>query len=481
MSPISRPPRRQARRVRRATYGPIGHAARQQPLFRADDNGDGVSLPSRLFGGTETEGWGRAFDSFRRLNEDAFRALALTPRFDGTARGPQLKLYPNGSVGAIPLRSGTSGHVVAGFVVRPRFGWSGVGSILSNIGWHASLEVLSLPLVPGSGREVPPWVLAGPVLVRLKALLDALKRGFDFRIDTLRAPRGTILWSQYIRHSLPTGQWQRRPSRFPDLSADPLVRGAVRWTIERILEELTIAGGHDLVALELEHQAHRLLDKLRDAARVYPRPELLRRAAGNDVLLQAVVRSGLDAIGWVRDERGLGGGRQMDGLAWSMALDRLWENHVEAQVRDEVRRTGGTLRVGRRGETLTALHWSDPSHRSLGHLLPDMVVLRGDSVWIIDAKYKAHFAEIDEAGWRRLSDNIRESHRADIHQVLAYASLFDASDIRATLAYPLRYATWRALKARGRDRPVARIFDARRQITLELWGLPFGALEEWPG
>jgi hypothetical protein len=87
-----------------------------------------------------------------------------------------------------------------------------------------------MPLVPGSGREVPPWVLAGPVLARLRALLDTLKRGFEFRSETLRAPRGTILWSEYLRHSLPTGRWHQIPSRFPDLSSDPLIRGAIRWT-----------------------------------------------------------------------------------------------------------------------------------------------------------------------------------------------------------------------------------------------------------
>jgi hypothetical protein len=272
---------------------------------------------------------------------------------------------PDGHVGAIPLRSGTSGHVVAGFVVRPRFGWSGVGSILAHTGWHAAPAILSMPLVPGSGREVPPWVLAGPVLARLQRLLDALKRGFDFRTDTLRAPRGTIVWPRYIRESIATGRWHHVPSRLPDLSSDPILRGAVRWTLERVLQELVIVGGDDRIAVDLERDAHRLLERVNDVPRVYPRPELLRRVAGSDSLLEETLRGGLDAIGWVRDERGLGGGRQMDGLAWSMPLDRLWEHHVEACVREEVRRTGGVVRTGRSGETVTPLHWTDPSHRSL--------------------------------------------------------------------------------------------------------------------
>jgi hypothetical protein len=93
----------------------------------------------------------------------------------------------------------------------------------------------------------------------------------------------------------------------------------------------------------------------------------------------------------------------------------------------------------------------------------------------VDAKYKSHFAEIDESGWRRMADDIRESHRSDLHQVLAYTSLFDAEEITATLAYPLRRQTWLALKARGLDRSVADVFHGQRHISVELWGLPFGA------
>lgn len=384
-------------------------------------------------------------------------------------------MRPSGHAGAIPLRSGTTGQVVAGFVVRPRFGWSGVGSILANTGWHASPDILSMPLVPGSGREVPSWVIAGPVIARLRALLEQLKRGFDFRDETLRSPRGTIQWGRYLRESLPSGRWHHVPSRFPDLSSDPLLRGAVRWTLERVLQELLLVGGDDRVALGLRTDALRLLERLSDVSPVYPRPELVRRIAGGDPLIENTVRSGLDAIGWVRDERGLGGGREMDGLAWSLPLERLWEDHVAAVVQERVRQEGGVMRVGRRGETVTPLHWSDPSHRSLGHLVPDIVVTRPNAVWVVDAKYKAHMAEIDETGWRRMADDIRESHRADVHQSLAYAALFDTPTVKATLAYPLKAATWVGLRERGLDRSVADVYAGSRTVRLELWGLPFSA------
>jgi 5-methylcytosine-specific restriction endonuclease McrBC regulatory subunit McrC len=110
----------------------------------------------------------------------------------------------------------------------------------------------------------------------------------------------------------------------------------------------------------------------------------------------------------------------------------------------------------------------------MGHLTPDLVLRRTDQVHVFDAKYKAHFAELDEAGWARITDDVRDSHRADMHQVLAYAALFDAPRITTTLVYPLRPSTFSALSARGRDIARAELFHGGRHLTLQLQGLPFG-------
>src|SRR5262249_5893832 len=181
----------------------------------------------------------------------------------------------------------------------------------------------------------------------------------------------------------------------------------------------------------------------------------LDHLASGDRVMEISLRRGLEALGWIVDERGLGGGREMDGLAWAAALDSLWERYVEAAVRLQATRCGGPVRVGRSRETLVPLDWSDPSHRSMGHLLPDIVVTYRDRIDVVDAKYKAHLAELDEQGWRAFTEDAREAHRADVHQILAYASLFEAPEVRAILVYPLRERTWRILRDRNRDVSVA--------------------------
>lgn len=470
------PPPRRARRAFQRTIAPprAGVAPDQKPLIRATDHGRGVTLDPKVFApGQRGGGWGAFAESFLRLNEKLLDQLGVAAQVLTSESGVRLSLVPGSRAGAIPLRSAHTGHVSAGFLVEPRFGWAGVGRVLTQTGWQTHPDFLAGPLVPGSGREVPPWVLAGPVLTRLAGLLSSLRRGYRIEEQALAHPRGRIVWTRYLRESMVRGKWEQLPCRFPDLANDPKLRRMIRWGVERIRQSLLLASGGDAIARYLIAAADDLLYQLRDVVPLMPAHDQLTHLGGTR-LTDVFLRDGLQALGWIVDERGLGGGREMDGLAWSMRLDELWESYVEAVVRREVAATGGSVRIGRKRETVFPLDWSDPSHRSMGQLVPDIVVFRGHSVHIVDAKYKAHLAELDQHGWYRFTTDAREAHRADIHQVLAYASLYAADEVKATLVYPLRQSTYEALRARGRDISVANLLHGARQVRLELRGMPFG-------
>jgi len=438
-----------------------GTAPSQKPLFKARDHGAGVTLDPEVFAPAQRGGgWGPFAESFLRMNESSLAKLDVKPEIGSSDAGVRVRLVPGGRAGAIPLRSAQTGHVGGGLVVEPRFGWSCVGNVLSLTGWAAAPEFLEGPLVPGSGREVPPWVLAGPVLARLAELLDALRRGYHTKEEILHQPRGRILWDRYIAGSLATGRWADLPCRYPELATDPLLRRMARWGLERVRSELAMVGGRDPVARLLVALADDLLFRVRDVLPLVPRRADLDRIGGGDRLLAVALRRGLEALGWVADERGLGGGREMDGLSWTLPLHELWEHYVEALVRREAALVGGSVRVGRKRETVFPIEWSDPSHRSLVH--------------VVDAKYKAHLAELDEQGWQRFTEDAREAHRADVHQVLAYAGLYAAAELSATLVYPLRQGTFDALARRGRDRSVAHLLHGARRVRLELRGVAFG-------
>lgn len=207
-------------------------APSQKPLLTATDHGPPVIVPPEIFAPVQRDGgWGPFSEAFLRMNEASLRALDVRGELAAGSGGASVRLVPAGHAGAIPLRSAQSGAVTGGFVVRPRFGWAGVGRVLGEIGWYTAPEFLDAPLVPGSGREVPPWVLAGPVIARLSNLLRSMRRGFSDTETVLHRPRGRILWDRYRSESLARGRWQNFPCRFPELENDPRLRRAIRWTL----------------------------------------------------------------------------------------------------------------------------------------------------------------------------------------------------------------------------------------------------------
>lgn len=448
---------------------------RSKPLIKVTDHGPAVVVDPALYAPPQRDrGWGSFVDGFLRANEGALARLDCRLEVGAEPSGAVVRIRPGGHTGAVPLRSAQTRAVVGGLVVRPRFEWAGVGRVLRDTGWAAAPDFLDLPLVPGSGREVPPWVLAAPVIGRLAELLRSSRRGYQEKVEDLKQPRGRVLWSEYGQRRLTTGRWGSLPCCYSDLASDPKVRRWIRWGLERVRTDLIAAGGRDPLALALAREATRLVQSIAETP-LFPSRHDLQSAGRVDALLSAAIGRGLQALGWLVDERGLGGGREMDGLAWTLRLDHLWELYVASHLARETRVTGGQLLAGHRGQTVFPLRWDDPSLRSMGHLAPDIVVRRQDELLVYDAKYKAHLAELDETGWAYMADEWRESHRADVHQALAYAALFESHKVTTTLVYPLRPATFEALHARGRDVAQAELFHGGRHLTLRLRGLPFGA------
>jgi hypothetical protein len=70
-------------------------------------------------------------------------------------------------------------------------------------------------------------------------------------------------------------------------------------------------------------------------------------------------------------------------------------------------------------------------------LIPDVVLERSDVTVVLDAKYKRHLEEIERSGWRGVEDELREHHRDDPMQVLAYSTMFSSARVVARTLAPL--------------------------------------------
>lgn len=132
---------------------------------------------------------------FMERNGKAFRQFKIEGRVDFDGDRVYLVFETGTTIGAFPLVSPLSGKSEVSLVVRPRFGWAGVGASLGRSGFKIIPEILPFGLLPKTEREIPPWVLSAAVLPRLKAMIERLSRRFEMVDEVRSAPCGTVDWA----------------------------------------------------------------------------------------------------------------------------------------------------------------------------------------------------------------------------------------------------------------------------------------------
>jgi McrBC 5-methylcytosine restriction system component len=413
----------------------------------------------------------RLAEQFVSLNRSAFRELdvVVEPHYrDSTI---ELDVRAGTRIGAIPLISPTSGRHDYGLVIGPRFEWPGIGPILSATGWRVIPAPLPMPSLPNSERRVPPWVLSAIVVFRLKGLLDQLQRRFEITSDTRSSPRGTIDWGRYLCRQMSHARFLEVPCSFPELQNDADLRSAIRFALERQLQSLQsqiIAGPF---VRDLIETCQLLINRVLDVKPRRLSPTTFQIWQRN-VLRTEVFRQGIEAIEWTIEERGLGGLSDLQGLPWAMSMEQFFEAWGETIMSQVVSRIGGRMQSGRKRETVVPLNWEPPYLGSQKSLIPDIVIERDETTIIVDTKYKDHWEEMQEQRWSNLEEDLRERHRADLLQVLAYSTLTRKPRVLACLAYPCNKDRWLSLRDRNRLVHRASLPLMERHVELVLVAFP---------
>ena len=410
------------------------------------------------------------------VNQNYVALSLLDVRVDRQYDGSDVRLLVSAgsAVGAIPLISPATARPDYGLVVQPRFPWIGIGPMLAEMGWRVSPTPLRLPLLCRSERRVPLWVLSFMILVRLKALLDSLDRRFELTKELLRAPRGTVDWAEYATRSLPNAAFLSMPCTFLGLRDDRLLKGAVRHATERQVRALESQKEHGAFIHRLIELGQQLLGRVQGVPVYVPSSTTLSTWLQRPLRTDHFV-NGLQAIEWTIEERGLAGSSDLEGIPWTMPMEKFFEAWVETIFRVVVQRTGGQIRVGRKRETIHPINWEPTYLGSQKSLVPDIWVEWDSTTLIVDAKYKRHWEELQQHSWVDVEAQLRENHRSDLLQVLAYANLARTPKVIACLMYPCSAKSWDSLVERGRLVHRAELTVGTRSLHLWLSAVPMVA------
>ena len=203
--------RTRGRTLRGRSRGSLGRPdPTARPLLKTTDHGDPLEVRAHVIGASG-ERW---VEPFLQANAPSLPRLRL--KVDVCADSEvYVRLTPGARIGAMPLVGPATRRVVAGILVEPRFRWPALGAVFNSIGFTVEPALGGSPLVPGSARDVPPWILAGPVIQRVAALLRHSRRSFVEHQETRSSPRGRVLWPSWISTQLPRGAWTQSPCPLP--------------------------------------------------------------------------------------------------------------------------------------------------------------------------------------------------------------------------------------------------------------------------
>lgn len=413
------------------------------------------------------------------INQNRTLMSLLDVRIERNYDGNDVRLViqAGAAVGAIPLISPTTARPDFGLVVQPRFPWAGIGPMLAEMGWRVSPTALRLPLLRRSERRVPIWVLSFMILARLKALLDSLDRRFELVTETRNAPRGRVRWAEYATRSLSSASFLSLPCTFPDLRDDRLLKGAIRHALERQLRALETQKEHGAFIHTLIDSGQQTLRRVQTVPVYVPSPTTLENWLRRPLRAEQFI-NGLQAIEWTIEEKGLAGLSDLEGIPWTMPMNTFFEAWVETLLRVVAQRTGGQMKVGRKRETTHAINWEPAYLGSQKSLAPDIWLEWDSATLIVDAKYKRHWEELQQHSWWRVEEDLREQHRNDLLQVLAYANLARTSTVIVCLAYPCSAENWSSLRERGRLIHRAELAVGSRAIHIWLTAVPMATAVE---
>jgi McrBC 5-methylcytosine restriction system component len=392
--------------------------------------------------------------------------------YDGSAIW--LVLKTGIKAGAFPLLSPTSGKPEYAMVIKPRFEWAGIGSMCAQMGWRIVPTLLKLPLISGTERKVPPWVLSSIVLIRVRALLDRLERRFELIQSIQPAPKGTVNWPDYATRKIPNAQFLQISCQYPDLRDDRALRAAVHFTLRKQLAGLESQRNLTGAVLSLIDLCQSLIRRVAAVPPQRPSAEMLQSWLTGTLRVEAF-REGVQAVEWTVEDRGLAGLADMQGLPWVLPMDTFFEAWVETLVTRLARDIGGILRTGRKKETLVPIHWDNAFSGTQKYLLPDVILECDDVTYIFDAKYKRHWEEFNTRNWVHVEKEIQEQHRQDLLQVLAYSTLKASQRVVACLIYPCQNQTWESLKRRGRLFQCGSLPAGGRNLEIILTAVPMNA------
>lgn len=390
-----------------------------------------------------------AIQKFLLLNEKMLSFLGIEVKINGSGRDLSIQFISSNNIGAIPIKMPYDGIARKDFYVKPKFKnesdpFSDLTQLLSK------LEYTILPEYADGEQLISPIQLRPPMYYEAVKYIDLFEKAFEYKWFKFNVvsrihhyPKSNTNWEKYsISSSNPENIFKYE-------SRDSLLTiNHVEWQeltyIFNLAKNIII---QSRVPSSIRHKYTKKINSILKRNSVVPskKVEIIPLRSTDPYCIQKVKKQANIIL-----QKG-----STTCVAWRIDMAQLFERYVQHVVLKSVKELSGTLFVNKKiyGKGFFP-SWG------LRYLEPDMIIKLGEHIYMADAKYKAHYYAITQR-----ADVLKETHREDLHQLLAYCSFSPEKNKVGILFYPANDDDYRKINYREQAGGV--------NNTLVFYGIPF--------
>lgn len=402
---------------------------------------NGIVLQKKWFKSADKRVIGQYLQKFINYNSKQFKFLDVQPLIVGTDQNVSIAFRTSRFIGSIPLRAPDTGKQIGDFVVTPRFSgynrYEDYIEILNLLDTEISPDILdSLPLASGKNFRPPLYLEALKYIKSLESLIKLNWRKFDNIEKISEEPTGKINWQKYSKLEYKVENRLKFPVRKNILSEFHPEYSELRFVFDICKKEILSANTPIRIKTNLRSRLYFLEEKL-----YYHQPKYTTnisiKFSDNPTVTKCKQQANkiLDF-------------NLLDSTAWKVDFSDVFEKFVQHIFKHVTKEVGGQLFTNYKLNAYSKKFYS----WELKHIEPDAIYQKKNLLVFIDAKYKSNL--YNKFGD---SENLKDDHRHDLHQIMAYSSFSKTISKNGILCYPSEKLESKTIEYRNRINEVSNL------------------------
>ena len=351
---------------------------------------------------------------FVALNQKNLSYLGISACVESVNGKPVIRLTTSKFIGAIPIISPMNGKAVRDLVVTGRFG-ENAGELITLLDNSIKPEYSDKLQLVQDSQMTPPIFIECCKFVEIYEKAEMFKwRKFTNEIKISHQPNASTLWTEYaLRNSRNPMEFSVFHNKCNTLTTNHLERLQLNYVLHLAIRVLESKQTPLRTRSVCSSQIARLKIKLRDR-HYYPTNKIKIHTSDPYIIrqLKQLANTILN-----NNEK----------LAWRMDYAEFFERYVQYLLSDVSKKKGA--RVVNNPHYGISIK-NRPSW-ALNYLESDIIIQKMNEQVVVDAKYKSHLFNLNND-----SEELKNTFRHDLHQLLAYCSLNGMNKKQALLVYP---------------------------------------------